>query len=73
MGSNVIVIIEDRNTGKSFSVKEGDSAGDFTVVSISEKEILLKKNDGEEVIISTVKEEKKEEATKEVEGLSEKK
>ncbi|MDO8603210.1 MAG: hypothetical protein Q7O04_05130 [Candidatus Omnitrophota bacterium] len=67
MGARIIVIIEDQNTSKSFSVKEGDSAGDFTVVSIGEKEILLRKNDGEEIIISTVKEEKKEER-KDAEG-----
>jgi len=61
LGPKVIVIIEDQNTGKSFSVKEGDSAGDFTVLSIGDTEILLKKNDGEEIAVTTVKEEKKEE------------
>lgn len=60
LGPKVIVIIEDQNTGKSFSVKEGDTAGDFTVLSIDDKEIRLKKKDGEEIVISTVKEEKKE-------------
>jgi hypothetical protein len=34
LGDKVIVIIGDENTGKSFSVKEGDTAGDFTVLSI---------------------------------------
>lgn len=61
LGDKIIVIIEDENTGKSFSVKEGDSADDFTVLSIDEKEIRLKKKDGEEVVISAVKGEKKEE------------
>lgn len=71
LGDKIIVIIEDENTGKSFSVKEGDSAGDFTVLSIDEKEIRLRKKDGEEVAVSTVKEEKKEEKVagpKETEG-----
>ena len=61
LGARVIVIIEDQNTGKSFSVKEGDMAGDYTVLSIGEKEIRLKKKDGEEIVISTLKEERKEE------------
>ena len=69
LGSKVIVIIEDQNTGKSFSVKEGDATGDFTVLSIGEKEIRIKKKDGEEVTVSTVKEEKKEEKE---EGLPDK-
>ena len=69
LGSKVIVIIEDQNTGKSFSVKEGDTTGDFTVLSIGEKEIRIKKKDGEEVTVSTVKEEKKEEKE---EGLPDK-
>ncbi len=56
LGARVIVIIEDQNTGKSFSVKEGDMAGDCAVLSIGEKEIRLKKKDGEEIAISTVKE-----------------
>mgnify|MGYP001592037145 CR=1 FL=1 len=76
LGARVIVIIEDQNTGKSFSVKEGDSAGEFAVVSIGGKEILLRKNSGEEIVISTVKEEKKEEKEKTAEdtkGLNEKK
>jgi hypothetical protein len=55
LGDKVIVIIGDENTGKSFSVKEGDTAGDFTVLSIDEKEIRIRKKDGEEVVISTVK------------------
>ena len=62
VGPKVIVIIQDQNTGKSFSVKEGDTAGDFTVLSIDEKEVRLKKKNGEEIGISTIKEEKKEEA-----------
>lgn len=56
LGAKIIVIVEDQNTGKSFSVKEGDAAGDFTVLSIDEKEIRLKKKDGEEIAISTIKE-----------------
>lgn len=66
LGAKVIVIIEDKNTGKSFSVKEGDVTAGFTVLSIGEKEIRLRKNDGEEVLIPTVKEEKRQE---EPEGL----
>jgi len=73
LGARVIVIIEDQNTGKSFSVKEGDSAGEFVVVSIGDKEILLRKNSGEEVVVSTIKEEKKEDTVKDAEGLDEKK
>jgi hypothetical protein len=61
LGDKVIVIIGDENTGKSFSVKEGDTADDFTVLSIDEKEIRIRKKDGEEVVIATVKEEKKKE------------
>ena len=64
-GAKVIVIIQDQNTGKSFSVKEGDLAGDYTVMSVDDKEIRLKKKDGEEIAISTVKEEKKEEKKEE--------
>jgi len=60
LGGRVIVIIEDDNTGKSFSVKEGDTTDYFTVLSIGEKEILLKKKDGEEIAVSMVKEQKKE-------------
>ncbi len=56
VGNKVIVIIEDQNTGKSLSVKEGDTAGGFTVLSIGEKEIRIRKKDGEEIAISTVKE-----------------
>ena len=76
LGDRVIVIIEDGNTGKSFSVKEGDATDDFTVLSIGEKEIRLKKKDGEEISVSTVKEDKKEEKVmvpKEPEGSNEKK
>ena len=76
LGARVIVIIEDQNTGKSFSVKEGDMAGDYTVLSIGEKEIRLKKKDGEEITIATLKEEKKEgkkEAPDKAEGMNEKK
>ncbi|MDP2911033.1 MAG: hypothetical protein Q8N76_01700 [Candidatus Omnitrophota bacterium] len=61
LGAKVIVIMQDQNTGKSFSVKEGDLAGDYTVMSIDDKEVRLKKKDEEEIIISTAKEEKKEE------------
>ena len=76
LGARVIVIIEDQNTGKSFSVKEGDMAGDYTVLSIDGKEIRLRKKDGEEITISTVKEERKEEkkeAPERAEGINEKK
>jgi hypothetical protein len=71
LGDKIIVIIEDVNTGKSFSVKEGDSTDDFTVLSISEKEVKIKKKSGEEIAIPTIKEEKKEEKaldSKETEG-----
>ena len=60
LGGNIIVIIEDENTGKSFSVKEGDATDSFTVLGIGEKEIRLKKKDGEEIAISMIKEQKKE-------------
>lgn len=56
LGDRIIVIIEDENTGKSFSVKEGDTTDNFIVLSIDEKEIRLKKKDGEEIAVSTVKE-----------------
>lgn len=75
LGNKVIVIIEDQNTGKSYSVKEGDTAGDFTVLGIGEKEITLRKKDGEEIAISTLKEEKKEEkkdTAEKTEGMDEK-
>ncbi len=81
IGGRVIVIIEDDNTGKSFSVKEGDATDNFTVLSIDEKEIRLKKKDGEEIAVPTVKEDKKEEVgnglkpfpAKRTEGINEKK
>lgn len=73
LGARVIVIIEDQNTGKSFSVKEGDSAGEFVVVAIGDKEILLRKNSGEEIVIPTAKEEKEETKAEGAEGLDEKK
>ena len=81
LGNKVIVIIEDQNTGKSFSVKEGDTTDGFTVLSIGEKEIMLKKKDGEEISVSTVKEEKKDVGdgrdrplqTEEPKGIDEKK
>ena len=65
LGAKIIVIIQDQNTGKSFSVKEGDLAGDYTVMSIDDKEVRLKKKDEEEIAISTAKEEKKEEKKEE--------
>lgn len=66
LGAKVMVIIEDQATGKSFSVKEGDNVGEFTVTLIGEKEVTLKKKDGEELVLTTIKkEEKKEEATPE--------
>jgi hypothetical protein len=77
LGTKVIVIIEDQNTGKSFSVKEGDMAGDCAVLSIDEKEIRLKKKDGEEILIPTVKEVgdglKPSPTNKDAEGINEKK
>lgn len=65
VGSNLIVIIEDQNTGKSISIKEGDTTGDLSIVAIGEKEIRLKKKDGEEIVLSTIKEAKKEEKEEE--------
>jgi len=67
VGTAVIVIIEDQNTGKSFSVKEGDMVGNFLVTSIDDKEVRLKKKDGEEIMLSTVKEERKEDKKEEKE------
>lgn len=70
VGPKAIVIIQDQNTGKSFSVKEGDAIGDFTVLSIEEKEIRFKKKDGEEIAITTIKEDnKKVTPQKEAEGI----
>ena len=60
VGTKVMVIIEDQGTGKSFSVQEGDMVGDFSVLSIDEKEVRLKKSDGEEIALSTIKKEKEE-------------
>ncbi len=57
MGSEVMVIIEDQSTGKSSFVKEGDMVGDFLVLRIDEKEVVLKKSGGEEVVLSAVKKE----------------
>lgn len=58
VGTKVMVIIEDQGTGKSFSVREGDMAGDFLVLGIDEKEVRLKNKEGEELILSTAKKEK---------------
>jgi hypothetical protein len=57
MGSKVMVIIEDQGTGKSSFVREGDMIGDFLVSGIDEDRVVLKKKDGEEVILNVVKEE----------------
>jgi len=57
MGSEVMVIVEDQGTGKSSFVKEGDMVGDFLVLRIDEKEVVLKKSGGEEVVLSAVKKE----------------
>lgn len=57
MGSKVMVIIEDEGTGKSFFVEEGDMVGDFLVLNIDEKRVVLKKKSGEEVILNAVKKE----------------
>jgi|GEM_PF-1528552 len=77
LGAMVIVIIEDQNTGKSYSVKEGDTAGGCVVLSIGDKEIRLKKEDGEEIVISTIKEVgeglKPSPTNKEADGIDEKK
>lgn len=58
MGSQVMVIIEDQGTGKSYSVKEGDRVGNFSVLSIDDKEVRLKNKEGKEIILATVKKEK---------------
>ncbi len=71
MGSTVMVIIEDHGTGKSSFVKEGDMVGDFMVLRIDDKEVALKKRDGEEIILSTVK--KQREEKKEVEEVGDEK
>ncbi|MFA5388136.1 MAG: hypothetical protein WC312_00075 [Candidatus Omnitrophota bacterium] len=72
LGDKVIVIIQDESTGKSFSVKEGDVTEGFTVLRVGEKEIMLKKKDGEEVMVPTVKEEKKEAAPEDAGIIDEK-
>ena len=59
LGSKVMVVIEDQGTGKSFFAKEGDMIGDFLVSSIDEKEVVLKKRGGEELVLSAAKKEKK--------------
>ena len=65
LGSKVIVVIEDQGTGKSFFVKEGDMVGDFLVLRIDQKEVVLKKKGGEEVVLSAVKKERKKEEVEE--------
>jgi hypothetical protein len=57
MGSKVMVIIEDQGTGKSSFAQEGDMIGDFLVSGIDEARVVLKKKDGEEVILNVVKKE----------------
>lgn len=61
IGNKDMAIIEDKTTGKSYSVKEGDLVADCVVASIGGKEVVLKKKDGEEIIISTLKKEGAEE------------
>lgn len=60
IGTQVMVIIEDEGTGKSFFVKAGDMVGDFRVVRVDEKEVVLKKQGGEEIILGVVKKEAEE-------------
>jgi len=59
MGSKIMVIIEDRGTGKSFFLQEGDMVGDFKVVVIGEKEVMLRQKGGKEIVLKSVKKEKK--------------
>ena len=58
MGSKIMVVIEDQGTGKSLFLEEGDSIGDFKVVDIEEKEVVLKQEGGKEIILKSVKESK---------------
>lgn len=73
LGSKVMVIIEDEGTGKSYSVQEGGLVGDYVVLMVGEKDVLLKNKDGEEILLQTVKkeepaQEKKEDAQEKKEG-----
>ncbi|MFA4990988.1 MAG: hypothetical protein WC569_00205 [Candidatus Omnitrophota bacterium] len=61
LGSKVMVIIEDEGTGKSYSVQEGDKVADYIVSSVGDREVRLKKDDGEELVLGTVRKEKEEE------------
>lgn len=63
LGPKVMVIIEDEGTGKSYSVQEGDKVADYVVSSVGDKEIRLKKDDGEELVLGTIKKEKEEEVS----------
>ncbi|MBU1062446.1 MAG: hypothetical protein KJ952_07010 [Candidatus Omnitrophica bacterium] len=67
MGSKVMVIIEDQGTGKSLFLQEGEAIGDFVVSRIGEKDVSLKKKNGEEIVLRAVKKEVKEEEKKKTE------
>ncbi len=55
MGEKVMVVIEDQGTGKSYFAKEGDTIGDFLVSSIDDKEVVLHKKGGDEIVLSVAK------------------
>ena len=57
MGAKVMVIIEDHGTGKSFFAQEGDMVGDFLVSRVEEKEVVLRKEGEEEIVLKAVKKE----------------
>lgn len=59
MGPKVMVVIEDQGTGKSYFAEVGDTVGGFLVFSIDEKEVMLKKKGGEEIILSVAKKDEK--------------
>ena len=60
IGTQVMVIIEDEGTGKSFFVKVGDTIASFAVMRVDDKEVVLKNKDGEEIVLSVVKKEDEE-------------
>ncbi|MBU4312843.1 MAG: hypothetical protein KJ706_09025 [Candidatus Omnitrophica bacterium] len=60
MGEKVMVVIEDQGTGKSYFAKEGDTIGDFLVSSIDDKEVVLHKKGGDEIVLSVAKKKQEE-------------
>ena len=56
IGDRLMVIIEDRGTGKSSFVEEGDMVAGFLVLRIDDTGVTLRKKSGEEIVLKASKE-----------------